>query len=368
MKNKLFYATTALISLAAMGTAHAESSVALFGQVEKMVIAYDDGKNTDTSFADNTIGGTLFGFEGERNLDNGLTASVLFEVAIGDPATGDIQQSTTAGQSSTPAAGVAAFGENMSRVGLGGDWGALFLGRQDMAADGVTKEDLGGAGDLLISETTMIGGNLLFRNGTTGASTGVTVGSVMTNNDVENLVNGVRYDTPTINGFMGSVSAEQGGSTEAAIRYAGEFGGISVSSAIGYKSINDAATAASNVDEDVVKAGVSVKHESGLAGSLAYGKTSRALKAATVDDATSYYAKVSYEWDQFAVAADYGVSNDLLTTVTSSEAKAIGVAATMDLGHGVSTGLLWRQFSMDDSSAVDYDNISLFGWNLGVKF
>lgn len=345
-----------------------KTNIALYGQVEKMLLVYDDGKDTETNFADNSIGGTLFGFEGEQELGNGLTGSVLFEVSIADPTTGDIQQSTTAGQASTPVAGTATFAEEFARVGLSGDWGAIFLGQQDMAADGVTKEDLGGAGDLLISETTMIGGNLLFRNAATGASSGITVADVMTNNDEEALTDGIRYNTPEINGFSGSISTAQGGNAEVAVRYAKEYEGFSVSSALGYKLLNDAATASSNVDANIIKGAVSVKHDSGFAGTIAYGKLSRDLKATNVDDVTSYYTKLSYEWGRYAVAADFGMAEDLLTTVTNSEAKAIGVAAAVDLDKGVTAGLLWRQFSLEDDSAVNYDDINLFALNLGVKF
>lgn len=358
--------TTALSCTAALEGNAVE--ISLYGQVEKMLLAYDDGKNTETNFVDNAIGGTLFGFEGEQELDNGFTASVLFEVSSADPVSNAITQNTTANQSTTPTASTATFAEEHARVGLSGNWGALFIGQQDMAADGVTKEDLGGASDLLRSETTLIGGALEFRNGSTGALSGISVDSVMTNNDEEALTDGIRYNSPIFEGFSLSLSTAQGGDNEVAIRYAKDYNGFAVSSAIGYKKINSGATASSNVDDNVIKGALSVKHASGFAGSIAYGKLSRELKASTVDDVTSWYLKASYEWDNLAVAADYGKADDLSTGVTNSEATAIGAAVSMDMGHGVTTGILWRQFSLDDASTTSYDDINLYGLNLGVKF
>lgn len=360
-------ATLLLLNISAVA-AEPESAVKIYGQVSKMLLMYDDGRDTDSTVTDNAITGTKFGVEGERMLGNGLTASFLFEGPLAGTDSGGFTQGTGAGLPSTPVNTAASMNTDFARVGLAGAWGTVLIGKQDTAADGSTKVDVGGASSLLISDMNWIGGGLIYRN-SAGATTGVTLNTVHSSLDEENLTDSVRYNSPEWNGLAGSASYEQDGDVEVSAAYTRTVGKAwELASKLGYRSINSQAAAVSNVNNHTVKGSFSAKHESGFAGSVAYSALTRDNKAAGVDDATNLYLKGSYSWDSFAVGADYSQSSDFSTTNLGGDATAMGLAGVYDMGHGVETGVLYKTFSFDDNTAVAYGDIDLLAFYMGVKF
>lgn len=368
MKKTLVLAASAI---AATGFVTADASavdVELYGQVNKTLMTYDDGKDTETNFADNDFGSTRFGFKGSQALDNGLTASVLFEVEMQSNASNSLTQATTVGQSSTSSNAVTGtFAERHARVGLGGDWGAVFMGQASSAADSVTEQDLAGAMDVSGSDIDDIGGGILFRTNT-GTITAHSVTNRTDNMDGIGRGDAIRYDSPIFEGFQLRVATVQGGDIDGAVYYHGKVDEFDIKGALGYVAYNSSATASADIIESQTSGSLSVKHDSGLAATVAYGTKTLDKETTGNDDPTFWYVKLGYAWDQFEVAADYAKHEDIDTTVTTDhEVQYVGAAAQYNMGHGTSVAAYYKQFDLD-YTGTNTDAINLYGVNLRVKF
>jgi predicted porin len=373
---KILLATTAIAFVAAAQGASAVD-VELYGQVNKGVFAFDDGQNTDFVVVDNDLSSTRFGFKGAQALDNGLTASVLFEGEMTSNPSDEFSQNTTTGQSSTPTSNSPAFAERQARVGLSGDFGGLYIGQQSTAIDGALTQDLAGARDVMSADLKKIGGGALMRrsNGTVadlnGTATGNgTVGGFLTNLGT-NRDDSVRYDSPIFAGFQARASVAQGGSSDAAVYYDGAIADFKVKGAVGIYLDNDSVggttSTANRIDSQYIASG-SVAHSSGLAGTVAYTTATREKETATAEEPSSWYAKVGYAWDAFEVAADYGTAEHYQNaTANNSELTSMGLGAQYNLGNGVSVAGLYRNFDAD-VTGVSTDAVDLYGVNMRVKF
>jgi len=375
MKKSLLLATSAFV---AFGAAAANAvDVDLYGQVNKAVLAYDDGKDTQTNFVDNDKSSTRFGLRGSQALDNGLTASVLIEAEVqsggnGDSNTISQNNSTTLGTTPQPAA-AAGLTERHTRVGLAGNWGAVFLGRTSTATDGITEIDIAGADDVLGSGVDRFGGGLNFRQNNVAGTNVATVSSVFDNLDGissrshNDRVQTLRYDSPIFNGFQGRIAAAQGGDIDAAVLYSGKVDAFEVKGGLGYVAFNNTATAANNVLEDQWAGSISVKHDQGIGATLAYGEQSIDKAANGVDDPSFIYFKVGYTWDAFEVAADYTEASDMNVGAADHDATAYGLAGQYNMGNGVSVAALYRNLDLDLTGTAT-DSINLYAVNLRVKF
>ncbi|MBI1363803.1 MAG: porin [Proteobacteria bacterium] len=375
MKKSLLLATSAFV---AFGAAAANAvDVDLYGQANKSILVYDDGKDTQTNFVDNDKSSTRFGLRGSQALDNGLTASVLIEAEVQSGGNGDSNtiaqnNSTTLGTTPQPA-NAAGLTERHTRVGLAGNWGAVFLGRTSTATDGITEIDIAGVDDVLGSGVDRFGGGLSFRQNNTAGTAVATVSQAFDNLDGiasrshNDRVQTVRYDSPIFNGFQGRIAAAQGGDIDAAVLYSGKIDAFEVKGGVGYVAFNNTATAANNILEDQWAGSLSVKHDMGIGATIAYGEQNLDKKATGVDDPNFIYVKLGYTWDAFEVGADYTKASDMQIGTLNQEATAWGLAGQYNMGNGVSLAGLYRNMDLD-RTGTNTDSINLYALNLRVKF
>jgi hypothetical protein len=357
---KTLLATTALAFVAAHASA---VDVELYGQVNKGVFGYDDGSNTDFLVTDNALSSTRFGLKGAQVLDNGLTASVLFEGEMAsNPSDGLVQRAGGAGTDNTPANTAGDFSQRQARVGLSGNFGGVYVGHQSTAIDSVITQDLAGAQDVMSADFRRIGGGLEFTSA--GALSGVSTND-LTSDIGQSRADSIRYDSPIFAGFQARASIAQGGDTEGSVFYDGAMGDFKIKGAAGLRVVNssDTNTAIGGTGDlqNEYGASVSVAHSSGLAGTLAYTASDRDGGK----DGSGWYAKVGYAWDAFEVAADYGTSEKFAGV--DGKVNAYGVAGQYNLGQGVSVAALYRNLDSKDLG-TDTDSINLYGVNMRVKF
>lgn len=332
--------------------------VELYGQVNKTLIAADNGNATEVVIRDNDKSSTRVGLKGEQALDNGLTASVLVEYEMnGDDSQRDNLFATNTGTSST-------LTERHARVGLSGHFGTVMLGHTSVATDGTMEQDIAGTSDLLGSDIARFGGVSSFV-GTNAAAiaSGQTVGSVFKTYD-GTRADVVAYHTPIVSGLQGRISTSEGGSIQTGLFYKGRYDEFAVRAAVGYELNEDRQSTPSPVAsaiDTVVTGSVSVKHDSGIGATYAYGSESRDQGA----ESDAHYFKVGYTFDAFEVAADYSFHN--LDNASDTEGQAFGIGAQYNLGHGVSVSGAYRTMEVEDNTR-DFDEIDLFLANVRVKF
>lgn len=356
MKKHLL-ASTALIagSLLAV-SAQAGNSAEFYGQVNKALIWQDNGDEDEIRVGDNDLSSTRFGFRGEQEIGNGLTASFLLEGELSDGDNSRVVDVTNDAPSATPSA---SFTERHARVGLSGNFGSVFLGRTSSATDGITEIDLGSVSDLMSSDMAAFGGGITLANGELFSDNYDNFeGFAQGNGDRFNLV---RYDTPIFNGFQGSVAVANGGDIDAAIRYGAKFGGTEVKAGIGYANFNNG-TITPN-DRTQWSGSVSAKHDSGLNATVAYGQQDQD----TALDPQFWYAKVGYDMGNWGFAVDYGTADETgPTAVADSESTAWGVGAQYNFGNGVSAGVLYRNVEVDNTVSTEDGDVAVA--NMRVKF
>ena len=383
MKKSILLATSALLASSVAVSAQA-IDVELYGQVNKAVVGADienDGRGANVSIVDNDISSTRFGLRGNHQLDNGLTASVLLEGELEDNASDSaVLADNVAGAPNTAGAG-SAWSTRHARVGIGGNWGAVFLGHTSSATDGVAEIDLSAAQDVSSSAADRIGGGIVvggqalrnYADNIDGIGyTGSAVSGLLDqhDNDRDDLV---RYDSPIVAGVQARVAYVQGGDVDAALLYNNTFGGFEVAAGAGYVAYDQTAprigAAGTAVADTAYSLTASVKHDSGVSATASWGKREFDGKAANEDNPESFYAKLGYQYNNTGVAIDYTKNEDAVVSSIggSSELDAYGIYVQQDLGHGVSASAFYKQVETELNN-VDNEDLSIFGVNMRVKF
>jgi hypothetical protein len=123
------------------------------------------------------------------------------------------------------------------------DLGKVWMGMTSDAADGITELNLANTGHFATPQIQDYVNSFGLRNpnGTIGATfSNLWNGSRAGANPGEgDRFNVVKYDTPTIAGFIGSASWGENDQWALALRYAGEFNGVKVAAGIAYADITD---------------------------------------------------------------------------------------------------------------------------------
>ena len=370
MKKSILLATSAIIASGAVAVNAQAVDVELYGQVNKGVMGYSVGQNSEIAIVDNDVSSTRFGLRGEQQLDHGLTASVLMEAELQGNATDSIGATAQ-----TPASTVGSttnFAERHARVGLAGQWGALFVGHTSSATDGITEIDLGAASDVLNSATDRLGGSI-----TAG---GLSVSDITDNIDGIGFDGGtandanetdradlVRYDTPIVNGLQGRIAMVTGGDMDASVLYNTKVDALEVAAGIGYVRYDNV----SNGAESAVSGSVSVAHDNGVSVTAALGKR-YFDNAVTSHDPKFGYVKVGYQMGNTGVAVDYarhtnsGIAG--AADAAGTRVNAYGAAVQQDLGHGVSASAYWRRLNIAVDGGVEAPEADIYGVNMRVKF
>ncbi len=344
MKKTLLMATGALMAAGFAADAKAVD-VELYGQVNKTLMVTDNGTDSEFAVRDNDKSSTRVGLKGEQMLDNGLTVSVLAEYEMnGDDTRVKSGTDVTSGSAST-------LTERHARVGVAGAFGTVMVGHTSVATDSAAEQDMAGVSDLLGSDIARFGGGTSFVG---GAGT-PTVADTFSRFDGDRA-DVVAYNSPVINGVQARVSTSEGGEIQGAVFYKGKYDAVAVKAALGYES-----NSTSDVDNTIMGS-VSLKHDSGLAATYAYGQESTETGA---DEADMHYFKVGYAFDAFEVAADYATHE--ADNAAGLEGKAFGIGAQYNLGHGVSVAGAYRNLEAENNTS-SADDIDLIMANVRVKF
>src|SRR5262249_54183491 len=121
--------------------------------------------------------------------------------------------------------------------------GRLTVGRYE-SAGAITTIDLAGISAGASASVVLVNGSFLVR-GTAGQYLGIKWADLGDPSANQGRTELIRYDSPTIAGFVLSASVGEAGSDYwgVMLRYAGEFSGFRVAAGIGYENVTDTQTA-----------------------------------------------------------------------------------------------------------------------------
>ena len=337
--------------------------VQLYGQINPGFLVVDDGDSTlGYGPVDNGNSSTRFGVRLYVGIANGTFLGANYEAQYDPYSTNYVNQLNR---------GEPDWDRYLTRKAEGylnsEQFGVLWVGQGSMASDGTAEVDLSGTDVIGYSSISDFAGGQLFAFSRDGGLSAISVGSAFSNFDGLGRKVRVRYDTPTLAGFTLSGSygremiPEDTGIDvwDVALRYAGEFGGFKVASAVAYSDTGSA---------DRYDGSVSVLHlPTGISVTGAAGYDAR-------DDGVNaqyLYGKLGYQRSFFdvgatAFAVDVYSGDDIHTAGSESFSWGAFVVQNFDYYQSqVYLGVRSYQFDNDDGS---YDPLLAALTGVRVKF
>jgi hypothetical protein len=326
------------------------------GQVDRAMIAADNGEDSDVGFVDNVGSNTRFRFTGDQALDNGMTLGFAYEIGLNE------NPSTTFDVNNGGGSNGDFLDNRLANIYLEGNFGRLTFGKLDGAGNG--------SSELNYSGTMYLGGG----NGAGLYHGGISFldddGNAITNmsgaiNSFDSLSrqNAVRYDTPSLGGAVLSASLDNGHAYELAGRYESEFAdggkfglvGVYVDSQSQSRGIEPNGTVFDDGARFQEAGGsASVLLPSGLNFTGSYKHRSYKNGDPSADN---YFASVGYILnDDHHFELSYDRTTDLFSE--GSKGSAYGLSYVYDWMPSVELYASYHLYTLDDATFVDGDGSS----------
>ena len=355
------YGTILLFTVTTTKAVYAESSFDFYGHLNFGIFNVDDGAESETYFTDNDVSNTRVGFNWANDLGEGRGLRFNFETGVGLNGSSAVTIDDTDLEFQWDKRELRKF----ELIYKTPDIGTFSFGQGSTASDGVAEADLSGTGVVAYSGIADLGGNIGFRDDA-DALTGVTINGAFNNFDGGGRRFRLRYDTPSFQGLVFSVSAGQevlksGDDNEyynAGAKYTADYGDIKVDGRVGYSWVSG---------EDGLLAGsVAGLHvPTGLSIALSTG--------ARQDDGEADYYYIKLGWEQqwldagtTALSVDYTDGSDYVFDGSDSESLGVAVVQNVDT-YNLEIYASYRSFEFD-SSGTEYQDIDLFVVGARWKF
>lgn len=341
-------------------------SVEVYGFVTTGIMHFNNGDKSDTFVVENSNGSSRFGFKGSAKISPTLSAGFQIEVGVVSASSNSVGVTDDDGgatQTGDGTLGLRQANWYLDHKSLG----RVTVGRISSAMDGIQEIDLAGTGIVSLPGINVGGGIAI-------AGTGLKWGDVMRGFDGDR-VNGIRYDTPTWNGFQLSTSFSENDRTDVTLRYAGEFAGFRIAAGIGYGVGSDNsdlanATGVVNFDDvQFVSGSASVLHvksglfATGFGGSREFNGTAGSFEE-TNWGLRAGIAKNFFGLGNTVVFGEFNNFENVANRGLTSEVWGVGVIQNIDAA-ATELFLSYKNYSVDAAGAHDTDIV--FG-GARVKF
>jgi hypothetical protein len=254
-------------------------SLTVSGQVTRSILYWNDGDRSGTyAGLENHVQSSRFTFSGAAKISPNLQAGFEFMTElISGGRTSAVHQDSVDGTTATTSA------QLLTLPGADGTlavrtanwwledkhWGRVTVGRLDLRGP-VGTIDLGGISTVAQASYGLSGGGFFVRgsvaNGVSNAN--VQLSSLVGPTYGGDRIEGIRWDSPSIAGFVAQAAWGEDDVWSASLRYAGEFGGFRVAAGIGYQNMDPETTLTFDGGLDASTA-FSLRGESEWSGSLA---------------------------------------------------------------------------------------------------
>ncbi len=332
-------------------------SLQVYGQVNRALLIWDDGEDSDIFSVDGSESGSRFGFIGSASIKPGWTAGYKIEVNARASEQSKVDQNGDVGDDTN-------FSLAHSYLWIESEQlGRLTLGKTDAATDAIDDIVLA---NVLQGRGTNEGSFLV--RGAGGAKLGDFVNSFTGGND-----DLVRYDSPSIAGFIISASWVDQGDQKAdqfdvTLRYSGEFNAFRIAAGIGYSVLD----ADGSDDRELVAGSASIMHvPTGLF--VAFG-TGEQDNLTNPDDKSFYHVTSGIEKNFFGYGAttiygEYGQYDDFQDDATGSDAEVFGFGIVQQIDSAaMDVYAQYRNYNFDDGTAADLEDFSSILVGSRIKF
>jgi predicted porin len=376
-------------------------SLQVYGQVNEMVLFWDDGAMDDAYQVTNNTSRGRFGFRGSAKIDSDWSAGYRIEIGIKTAGSDAVSQfSDTSDPIDTFNPGDDLGGgtdlRHMAWYLQSNHWGTIWMGQTDTPASGAMTVNLANIPHVDMGYDDW-GGSLFVRQSDGTLTTTQWKGLVNPVSSTLSTVrrNEVKYISPTFSGFAVEAAWGEDDFWGVALQYAGEFSGVRIAGKIAYTDISDPQFACTStggslsshteVDCQMWGGSLSIMHvPTGLFVSGAYGEVHddnrQAVWGATFDDNDSvWYIQAGLEQKFFAIGkttlyGEYGEQQNGTLSAwvhgATMSSWGLGVVQTVDAA-AMDFYLAYRQHTVEDSVLLlgaPTDDLSLLGVGAIIKF
>ena len=333
-------ATSAVI-LFPLGAQAVEFTIS--GQVNRLLMAVDNGVADGIVHADNSVSGTRWRIKGQGDIGNGMSAGLYYETQLQSNPSSKVTEDSLDSDGDGGNVGKGDFfSVRQANVWIKGNFGKATIGQGDGAANGSAEVDLSGTSVIQYSGSSAdLLGSMEY------GTSGIKVGQARSNFDALSRNDNLRYD-----GASGPISFA--GSTGNGSKYELGFGYkvADLQVKIGFWDSGDSTT--TSISGEAISA--SWVAASGLNLTGAYSGDD------STGDPSNIYFKVGFKKGDSAYAIDFSETSDR----ASADASAISVAWVTKVMKGIEAYASYRVESLDN--VVGADDVTALIGGARVKF
>lgn len=309
-------------------------SLTIAGQVNKMVMFWDDHQESNAYVVGNKNDQTNFSVAGDAKIAPGWAVGYDITIRVRDDLSDDVDQVNDNGSGPQ-------FQLWQNHWWIESEsYGKFSLGKASRVTDTAPENDLSETGVAAYAGVQDVGGAFLLRR-RDGTLLDLAWGDLYNhfNGDTANLV---RYDTPAMAGFIVSASWGEDDIWDVGVKYDGEGGGFHLAASLAYTEVRDTDGEFADVDQSTVVGSAALLHQaSGLNALVSFGVRSFDGQAIDADgvlrtpaDAKFIYVKIGWiatlnGLGPTAFYGEYGRFEDFVTVVDDA-------ALVTNLGPGAS--------------------------------
>lgn len=280
--------------------------LAISGQVNRFISFDDNGKNSQISHKDNAFSSTRLNFTGKGALNEELTVSGVIEAEIRS----DASTTRDIGTASDASSSVFLRERRLEAIFDHSRYGKLWVGQGPMASDSTSEVDYSGTSVITSgSEIQDQAGGIKFFNKRTHQKDARSIVAVYDNYGQAFRQDRIRYDTPSLKGFVLGASHATRDIVDASLKYAGEYEKTKFGAAVAVAK--NPFTGAARKGWEQYNGSASVLFPGGI--SLMGATGHRKFKDKGRDPGKYWYGKIGYQFTYFdngktALALDYASS------------------------------------------------------------
>lgn len=311
-------------------------SLQIYGQVNKALMIWDDGVDSDAYVVDNYLSSSRVGLKGKASISSGWTAGYNIEFELMDGSTNTV---TNVAPVTNRRGRVVDYVKDKQGDDQNGEYlslrqnywylesdklGRISVGHQSTAGDGAYEVNLSNS---LVTSNVLVGNSFFVRdaheNGNDGRLSNWASNLDAGRNDV------IRYDTASIYGFILSASWGDNDYADVALRFKKEFGNYRIAAALAYQWDSQTSQAA---DHETFGGSISVMHvPSGLYAS--FQAADRDYERTTRADTSFWYIQAGIEkkflpYGATTLYGEYGEYSDGAVGVVSNHWHAANATST----------------------------------------
>jgi len=295
-------------------------ALTIAGQVNKMVMFWDDHQESNAYVVGNKNDQTNFSVTGDAKIAPGWAVGYDITIRVRDDLSDDVDQLNDNGSGPQ-------FQLWQNHWWIESEsYGKVSLGKASRVTDTAPENDLSETGVAAYAGVQDVGGAFLLRR-RDGTLLDLAWGDLYNhfNGDTANLV---RYDTPALGGFAASASWGEDDIWDVGLKYEGEGGGFQLGASIAYTEVKDTDGEFADIDQSTLVGSAAILHQaSGLNALVSFGV--REFDSVAVDadgalrtprDAKFIYAKIGWiaklsDLGPTAFYGEYGRFEDFVTVV-----------------------------------------------------